>query len=478
MGNKKSRDEKGRQKVSRRDFAMTSVAAGAAAVAFPSVLHANAPSGTKPAVAGAVASTGESTRKTYSNGWRKGTTIPAEYYLDAKHYHNDERYIAGSFWLMADHISRIPNAGDYFVFELGLGESVIVLRNGSGEIKAYHNVCRHRGSRLCRHREDPKPSDQRLSVLQLGSSGNTPVFRCPYHGWTYDLDGNLITSHHMQKDFDMAKNGLIPCHLQVEEGHIFLNFSREKEPPEFDTEEVEYLRKMGQKYGLADLKIAVRQYYPIKANWKLAIENFLECYHCGPSHRNLVTTHNWNDNLSPNQKARRLREMATWACAESREKAAEAQGMGSAGSSWAAEYSGELNPGFLTGSLDGKPVAPLLPMIKEWTHCTDLATTAHSTGYWQAYDDHVAVARFTPRAPELTDCEIFWLVNPKAVEGKDYKPEKVMALWDITIREDIWIVENNHLGVTSRAYGPGRYAEHEGSPARFVKWYMDEVVKA
>ncbi|MCZ6777574.1 MAG: aromatic ring-hydroxylating dioxygenase subunit alpha [Acidobacteria bacterium] len=454
------------------------MAAGAAAVAFPSMLRANAPSDVKPAIAGAVASTGESTRKTYSNGWREGTTIPAEYYLDAKHYNTDERYIAENLWLMADHVNRIPKAGDYFVFEFGRAESVIILRNTSGEIKAYHNVCRHRGSRLCRHREDPRPDDPRLSVLQLGSSGNTPVFRCPYHAWTYDLDGNLISAHNMQKDFDMAKNGLIPCHMRIAEGHIFLNFSREKKPPKFDTEEVEYLRKMGQKYGLADLKIAVRQYYPIKANWKLAIENFLECYHCGSSHRNLVTTHNWDDNLSPDQKARLLREMTTWACEEAKEKAGEAQGMGSGGSSWATEYSGELNPGFLTGSVDGKPVAPLLPRIKKWTHCTDLATTAHSTGYWQAYDDHVAVARFTPRAPEFTDCEIFWLVNPKAVEGKDYEPERVMSLWDITIREDIWIVENNHLGVTSRAYGPGRYAEHEGSPARFIKWYMDEVVKA
>ncbi len=476
MGNKKNRGEKGRQKVSRRDFAMTSVVAGAAAVAFPNVLRADAPSEAKPAVAGAVASTGESSRKTYSNGWRTGTTIPAEYYLDAQHYENDERYIADNLWLMADHVNRIPKAGDYFVFGFGRAESVIILRNTSEEIKAYHNVCRHRGSRLCRHMDDPRPTDPRLSVLQLGSSGNTPVFRCPYHGWTYDLDGNLITAHHMQKDFDMAKNGLIPCHMRVAEGHIFLNFSRDKKPPEFEPT-VEYFRSVGNKYGMADLKIAARQSYPIKANWKLAIENFLECYHCGASHKNLVTTHNWDYRLSEAEYAQRLKRLEAWTCEEAKKGAATSQGMGG-GPGDNAKYSGELNPGFLSGSLDGKPVAPLLPNIKDWTHCTGIATTAHSTGYWQAYDDHVAVARFTPRDAELTDCEIFWLVNPKAVEGKDYQPERVMALWDITIREDIWIVENNHLGITSRAYGPGRYARHEDLPANFIKWYMAEVVKA
>ena len=88
------------------------------------------------------------------------------------------------------------------------------------------------------------------------------------------------------------------------------------------------------------------------------------------------------------------------------------------------------------------------------------------------------MARFTPRDTALIDCEMFWLVHPAAVEGKDYRADNLMALWDITIREDIWIVENNHIGITSRAYGPGRYATHEEYPAEFIKWYMTEVAKA
>jgi len=141
-------------------------------------------------------------------------------------------------------------------------------------------------------------------------------------------------------------------------------------------------------------------------------------------------------------------------------------------------FVGELNPGFVTGSLDGKPVAPLLPGIGTWTYRTNIATTGYSTGYWQTYDDHVAVARFTPRGPEFTDCEIFWLVHPDAVEGKDYMPERVMALWDITIQEDIWIVENNHLGVKSGAYRTGRYSKNEEGPSEFIAWYMNRVVQA
>jgi len=464
-----------KEKLSRREFAKTSVVAGAAAVGLSAVLRGEAQAGgASQAAAGAAAARSGGTPGGATE-WREGTTIPAEYYLDADIYAKDERYVAENFWLLADHVSRIPDAGDYFVFKYGLGESVIVVRGEDSEIRAFNNVCRHRGSRLCRHDSDPKPDDDRLSVKQLGESGNAQVFRCPYHAWLYDLDGSLIDAYDTHDDFDMSANGLVPCHMRIEEGHIFLNFSRSETPPEFgkfsNSEALGRLREFGKRYSLADLKVGARQYYPIRANWKLAIENFLECYHCGASHKNLVTTHNWDYTLTESQKKRRASQMAEWMRADP----AEAEGMGSGDY---APWSGELNPGFLTGSLDGKPLAPFLPGITEWSHDTNIVTTDYSTGYWQAYDDHVAVARFTPRGPEFTDCEIFWLVHPDAVAGKDFDPAAVMALWDITIKEDIWIVENNHAGIKSGAYKAGRYSKDENSPSRFISWYMREVMKA
>lgn len=467
----------GNHKVNRRAFTKASVAAGAAAVAFGKVLGTETDAAKVPAGAEAASPAGGRAPGELPQGWRAGTTIPGEYYIDPRHYENDERYLAEHFWLLVDHQSRIPKSGDYFVFEYGRGENVIILRNESGGIKAFHNVCRHRGSRLCRDDDDPRPGDQRLSVRQLSASGNTPLFRCPYHAWTYDLEGRLVQTYGMPKDFDPSQSGLIPCHLKVVAGHIFVNLSRKAEPPDFK-EDLDYLETVGRQYGFADLKVAARRFYPIKANWKLAIENFLECYHCGPSHKSLVTTHNWDYSLSPDQQARRNREIVAWEGPDSARRTAVRKGMGMGGSSKPEDLIGELNPGFVTGSLDGKPVAPLLPPIEDWTHRTWITSTSWSTGYWQTYDDHVMVARFTPRDVAITDCEIFWLVHPGAVEGKDYRAENVMALWDITIREDIWIVENNHLGVTSRAYGPGRYATHEDYPAEFIKWYMTEVAKA
>jgi Rieske 2Fe-2S family protein len=412
-------------------------------------------------------------------GWREGTTIPAEYYVDERHYLNDEQFVGEHLWFLADHVSRIPKTGDYFVFEFGRGDSVIVLRDKAGAVKAYHNVCRHRGSRLCRHDDDPAPKDARLSVKQLVASGNTPVFRCPYHAWTYDLDGRLISAPNgMPADFDIASIGLRPCHVRTTEGFIFLNFSRQ-DPPDFD-EAVKNFATVAKEYGTADLKIAARQSAPTKANWKLVLENFQECYHCGPAHRNLVTTHPFWDGLMANeQRARLAKEVERFVTPQDRRGPAAGGGMGQGAGMAGAGYGGNiLNVGFVSGTVDGKAAAPLLPNRKEWTHRSRAVSTGWSTGYLQCYDDHVAVARFTPRDVKSTDAELFWLVRPDAKEGKDYNPDRIKQLWDITYREDRWITENNHAGIESGFYSSGRYAAVETGPTRFIQWYMTQVVPA
>jgi len=167
------------RKLSRRDFAKQSVAVGAAAVALPDALLAKVPPDAAGAPQGLSAAAGAAAARRrrltlppdiayggldasgrgstldisayanqtaiYPGGWRESTTIPAEYYVEEKHYRNDERFLADHFWFMIDHESRIPKAGDYFVFEFGRGDSVIVARDGAGGVKAYHNVCSHRG---------------------------------------------------------------------------------------------------------------------------------------------------------------------------------------------------------------------------------------------------------------------------------------------------------------------------------------------
>ncbi len=487
------------KKVSRRDFARASVAAGAAAVTLPGTLFAKdaAPTtgveaGKQAAIArrritppaqgpgyggGDIAGRGSSeplqdaaaapqaAAATHPGGWREGYTIPAAYYVDEDHYRSDERFIADKLWLMTDHESRIPNAGDYFVFEYGRGESVIILRDKAGAVKAYYNVCRHRGSRLCRHDEEPAPKDARLSVKQLSSSGNTPVFRCPYHAWTYDLDGRLVSAYGMPDDFEPAKNGLLPCHLRTAEGFIFVNLSR-REPPDFDSA-VSAMRTLCQRYGTAQLKVGARVQYPTRANWKLALENFLECYHCGPAHRSLVTTHDWDYSITAEQRARRAPEMERWVPPRSA-PATPQRAWGRRRRQPASSGEGSCGQGYVTGSLDGRPVAPLLPNFKEYTH-----------GF-QGDDDRVVDGllgglRRSRRGGAIhaarrrdDGCRDHLARQPGRQGGEGLPDRPADALWDITMREDKWIVENNHQGIMcGGGYVPGRYATHEigrGSP--------------
>lgn len=500
------------KKVSRREFARTSAAVSAAAIAIPGALltktpPATASSGTTmargaaaarrfiappPAVGygGELASAGAEFRDDIAlahtaaiqsqtgapatvGTWREGTTIPAEYYVDEKYYAHDEHFLAENMWFMADHVSRIPKPGDYFVFEFGRGDSVIVLRDHAGNVKAFHNVCRHRGSRLCRHDEDPAPKDKRLSVTQLESTGNTPVFRCPYHAWTYNLDGRLISvPSGMPADFDMAQNGLHPCHMQIVEGLVFVSLAQ-GEPPEFEPF-VKNFRAIAQEYGTAKMKVAARIGYPTKANWKLALENFQECYHCGPAHRSLVRAHPfWDGTMPPEQRAR-LEKQLDAVVATAQPTATAAGGMAAGAPN---RYrGGVLNVNFLSGSLDGKPVSMLLPNFKEWSHRGKISNSGWMTSNLQCYDDHIAAVRFVPRGVMKTDAEIIWLVNAEAKEGKDYQADRLTALWDITMLEDKWIVENNHLGIQSGRYRPGRYASTETGPTRLITWYMTQVV--
>ena len=526
------------KKLSRRDFARKSVAAGAAAAALPSVLLAKSPAAGKPS--GSVKAAGASVAKRrrlvlppevayggqgydgqnvtldstlrsagqmtggYADGWSEGTTIPVKYYTDDAIYANDEEHLRENFWFMVDHHDRIRNPGDYFVFEYGRGDSVIVLRDKAGEVKAFHNVCRHRGSRVCQHgfdgvrpseaRPDGKPVDPVLSIVQLGPEGNTPVFRCPYHAWTYDLEGKLVSyPQGMASDFDASQNGLHPAHVRTVGGFIWISLAS-GEAPEFDPW-INMWKSVTEKYQTADLKIASRLAAPTKANWKFVIENFRECYHCYASHsRSYSAVHQIygdpdkatgeiRDRISaqmaghghPRQPFRNPRDRANY-----RPQDNPIEGLVEGFVPVSDLRGSHLTLGFLTGTLDGKPASRLLPGRTEWTHTGQRAATGFSSSWMMAYDDHVVVVRFTPRDTLMTDAEVFWLVHPDAEEGKDYDVAHMQALWGNTYREDRWLSENQQYGVGSTRFNfegkPQPYAASEGGPAGFIEWYMREMI--
>ena len=380
-------------------------------------------------------------------------SLKQEFYTDPVIFEREMEQIFLKSWHYTGHISRIPEKGDYFLYELGV-ESVIIINAGEGRVNALINVCRHRGSRI---RTEP--------------CGNEKLLVCPYHGWTYELSGKLRGAGHTGGEFDKSRYGLKQAHARVFHGMIFINFDRD--PVSFDViadDMDEPLRP----YRLAEAKIAHRRNYPIAANWKLAVENYCECYHCGPSHPEYAIAHG---RAIPNEEMRpALKEVMDRAesCGlrnmfvTKEWKASGAVGVDRAYDRYV------LYKGHVTGSRDGRPVAPLLGDIRAY----DGGTTDMHIGpftFFLAYCDHVVVYRFTPRDLDHCDCEITWLVRGDAVEGKDYKVEDLIWLWDVTTIADKRIIEDNAAGVKSRFYEPGPYTKMEDFARRFIEYYLDAM---
>ena len=391
------------------------------------------------------------------DGYRQGFALPGAAYKDPAVYELEVRHIMLKSWLYAGHASMVRERGDYFLLEIA-GESVIVVRDGQGAIHALLNVCRHRGSRICD-----------------AASGREARLTCRYHGWTYGLDGSLKAAARMPAGTDRAKLGLRRLHARVFEGLIFVNF--DDEPPDFAILERDLAPAM-RPYGLDRARVAHRQNYPIRSNWKLAVENYCECYHCQPAHPEYSVGHG---RALPNAECdAMLSEVMARAPAIGltqhviRRSWLHAPAFG-------LEYGFDRYPllrGQQSGSRDGKPLAPLLGTI---TGYDGGATDLHlgPLTFALAYCDHVVIYRFAPRAQFLTDCEITWLVRESAVEGKDYSLADLVWLWDITTIADKEIIERNQAGVHSRFYEPGPLSESmESFTQDFLDWYVEAMRRA
>ena len=196
---------------------------------------------------------------------RPGHSLDRAFYSDAAIFERDRERVFRNHWILAAHVTQFEKPGDYRLFDVA-GESIILVRDREEGIRAHYNVCRHRGSRVV-----------------LEPSGNVPSLTCRYHGWTYALDGSLRAATHMPENFDRSCFGLKPCHVRILEGLVFVSLA-EAIPPDFDAIS-NRLTPFLVLHGLAEARVAVQRTFPVQANWKLVVENYLECYHCKPAHR-------------------------------------------------------------------------------------------------------------------------------------------------------------------------------------------------
>jgi Rieske 2Fe-2S family protein len=228
-------------------------------------------------------------------------------------------------------------------------------------------------------------------------------------------------------------------------------------------------------YDLGSARVAHRQVYKVDANWKFALENYVECYHCATSHRSYARMHTIKElgiNIAHLRAALYERsEQQTGVRDLTRDFEqiyAAAPGFGAC--AYCSRYA--LYEGFVTGSRDGKPVAPLMGAFKGY----DGGAGDFQFGplcFMLNYPDHCVLYRFTPRSLTATDMEIVWFVNGNAVEGRDYRKEELIWLWHNTTLEDEFIIKRNSEGANSRFYEPGPYhPEFEQISIKFISWYL------
>jgi Rieske 2Fe-2S family protein len=389
-----------------------------------------------------------------------GRSLSRALYSDPEVFEADLRMLTTTQWLLVDHASRIPAAGDYFLFDIGC-ENLIIVRDKAQQVRGFYNVCRHRGSRVC-----------------LQPHGHVGSFVCPYHAWSYDLDGRLRGAAAMPEGFDKSAHGLKPVHIRTLAGFIFVNLSAAALP---DFEHfADRFRPYLAPHGFESAKVAVRVSYPTEANWKLVVENFKECYHCKPAHPTYCSVHDPQKLLAfgagPGSASGDLAErfhgeLKQW----ERETQAKGHPVGmftdDASSTWFQTACRlPIGRGYVTEALGGKPVAPLMGSFAEYDG-GQTAIVFNPISYIMASNDHAAVMRFTPRGPLQTDVETLWVVRGDAVEGRDYDPQALIKVWDVTLREDKVITENNQLGVLSHSYAPGPHSLHETRISDFLDWY-------
>ena len=378
-------------------------------------------------------------------------SLKQEFYKQADIYEREIEKIYMDSWLFIGHHSQIPNKGDYFVYNL-LSESVIVIRGKDDQIHAYMNVCRHRGSRIC-----------------VEEKGNVKRFTCPYHAWTYNLDGSLITAKTLGDGIKKEEFGLHKCQIEVVEGLILLNFS--DQPSSLDNLKDELSEPM-KMFGFNDLKIAAHKNYPIDANWKLAVENYNECYHCAPSHPEYSQSHTQKitDTKEYDQSQQKMLDSLS-ACGMKNIEISADYTSQTSGQEQYAYWRYALFDGYVTGSKSGAPIAPLIGEIKQFNPGASDFNIGPVT-FLLAYCDHVVVYVFTPTEHTACQCDVYWMVHGNAIEGKDYDLDELTWLWDVTTKADERIVINNQKGINSRKYQPGPFTEKESSEKKFIRWYL------
>lgn len=357
----------------------------------------------------------------------------------------DMAAIFGRSWLMVGFDVELPRAGSWMSVPIGPWP-VIVTRDRNGDLNAFHNSCRHRGSQIC------KPG-----------KGFAARLVCPYHRWTYEMSGELAHAARMPDTFDRSEHGLIPVRVESVGGVLYLCLA--DDPPDIGDFRRQ-IEPMLAPHHLKDAKLAFESTLVERGNWKLVMENARECYHCALSHPELAQSFpvgasahfDYGEDRRQGEFAARIVRAGL--------------SVGPIEGDWWQAMRFILNQGFKSMTMDGDfGVKKLMCDIQDGD-IGSLRWSIEPHGFAHATADQVLMFQTMPLAPRQSVVTAKWLVHKDAVEGVDYSLDHLTELWTRTNLQDRELVENNQVGVDSPGYRPGPYSpDAEALAIRFVDWY-------
>jgi Rieske 2Fe-2S family protein len=382
------------------------------------------------------------------------TALERDFYVSPDDFQIDLEMIWYRDWLFVGHDCEVLNPGNFLTVQIG-EYPVIVVRDREGGLRAFHNSCRHRGSRIC-----------------SAEHGTAARLVCPYHQWTYALDGRLLAARDMGETFDKTLYGLKPVHCASVGGYIWVCVA--KVAPDFEP-----VRKQLEPYFLPhklhQTKVAFESTIIEHANWKLVWENNRECYHCAANHPELIRTFPEDPTITGvDGGLNDTRIAAKWAHWESIGLPSKYK-ISADGQYRTTRF--PLIEGMTCYTMDGKAAVrrPLTDTVTE----PDIGTLLlfHFPTTWNhVMADHATTFRMLPLTPTTTQLTTKWLVHKDAVEGVDYDVKRLTEVWLATNDEDRRVCQENQIGVNSPAYEPAPYSPiHEDGTAQFVDWYCTHM---
>jgi glycine betaine catabolism A len=364
-------------------------------------------------------------RKTVETFTAGAKSLAQRYFVSSEIFAQEQNKIFSRQWVLVGHQNQIANPGDYFTTEVA-GESLIMVRDKRGTIHGFYNVCRHRGSRL----------------IEPGS-GQSATIQCPYHAWTYALDGRLMGAPHMDEvsGFDKADYSLRAVNLAMWEGFVFVNLG-DSPPPV--TEWFKPLAGKFSRWNLSALHSAKRIEYDVRANWKLIFENYSECYHCLGVHPEL-------SKISPSDSAEN--DLTEGAFLGGFMRIAKGKSL----------------------TMTGNACALSIGSFGEHDFHVVFYYSIFPNMLLSLHPDYVMVHQLRPQSPERTLIFCDWLFNPEAFKRSDFEPDDAVEFWDTVNKQDWRVCELSQQGIASRAYEPGPYSARESIPAAWDRYYLQQM---